>query len=49
MNCNCLLGRNFTNSNSIKLTFNKNVFIEKTDNSEYIVNDIMLIDTDTSN
>jgi len=41
MNCNCLLGRNFINNNLIKLTFDKNIFIEKNDShNEFIVDDI---------
>ncbi|CAI6376784.1 unnamed protein product [Macrosiphum euphorbiae] len=50
MNYNCLLGRNFVNNNLIKLTFDKNLFIEKNDSyNEFIVDDIMLIDTGVSN
>lgn len=50
MNCNCLLGRNFINNNSIKLSFNKSLLIEKVDaHNDYIFDDIMLIVTVNSN
>lgn len=45
-----MLGRNFMNNNSVKLSFNKNLVVEKIDlSNNYIFDDVMLIDTDISN